>query len=372
MKKCTILLSVVVLLAMTTVAFATITPIVRINGNHYNQTSDGIPTVSLQMTTDETAPVDWWIICLTPTGYMWFSPYTWSWANGSAVSCQGNLVSLPQFNISTTGIDFTKAGTYTFYFGVDKKVDGKITGDSTVYFDALAVNVMPTGMQTSVTIYDNFQIIGFNLLTGNIGGFVVDGVARPIALSEIESVMEVSDRVGWTGNSVAITAFNPSGVVWISNTANSDKAQWVLKLTNGKFAWANLDEVVFAGKTFVRTADDLIQYGSYRKQTIYFANGQSYIDFGCNLTDGMVSHVNPSDISYVRWNSDATKWNVAATVWSVLQVDSSGNYYVSMTGMPKSDTGLFSVVLKNGSVVWLNIDSWLYSGATISGGMIKY
>jgi len=370
MKKSIVTVFVIcVFLSMTVAAFATTTMSILVNGKDHNQIwrpEYTAPGVEIEIQTDERGlSADWWLLCLTPSG--WKHYIATGWVDGIATTYTGGLFPF-KMSILTTGLDFTQPGTYTFYWGIDRKMDAQITAESLVY-NSIAVNVILTDKQVVISIFDNFQTIGFDLSTGAVNGFVADGVVRSIALSEIESVMEVSDRVGWTTNSVATVPFNPSGVTWIPNTANNDKAQWVLKLKSGKIAWLNLDQVVFAGKATTRTVTDLIQYGSYRTQTIYFANGQSYIDFACNLTNGMVSHVNPSDIAYVRWNSDSTGWNNSATATGKLSVDTSGNYYVQfLSGVVGS--GLFSVVLKDGSVVWLNIDSWVYGGAKIVGERI--
>ena len=371
MKKGILFVLVMIFLAMTVTAHsAVVTPTIFANGNHFNQIwrpEYTAPTVGIQMTTDQKKPVDWWLVCLTPSGWKHYD-LDGNWKDGLAVTYQGELFSFGQIALPVTGLDFSKPGTFTFYFEVDDRMNRERDGN--IYSASVSVNVIPTDKLVAITIYDTFQAIGFDLSTGAVNGFVADGVVRSIALSEIESVMEVSDRVGWTGNSIATSVFDFSGVVWIPNTANNDKAQWVLKLKSGKIAWLNLDQAVFAGKTIVRTADDLIQYGAYHKQTIYFASGQAYIDFACNLTDGFVSHVNPADISYVRWNSDSAGWNDFSQTWGVLQVDAGGNYFVHITTGSVTGSGLFSVVLRNGSVVWMNKDSWILSGAKLVGDRI--
>ncbi|MFZ2226050.1 MAG: hypothetical protein WA064_02580 [Candidatus Moraniibacteriota bacterium] len=371
MKKSIVsIVSAFVFLAIAVAAFATTTTSILVNGKDYNQVwrpECAAPSVEIEIQTDEVGvSADYWLLCLTPSGWKYYHSGYGYWFDGGYPACQGALYSFGKIDIPIAGLDFSQPGTYTFYWGIDNKMDGQITGESFVY-DSLSINVIPADKQIVITISDTFQTIGFDLSTGAVNGFVVDGVAQPIALSalSIESVMEVSDRVGWTDNSIATTAFDPGGVTWIPNTANNDKAQWVLKLKSGKIAWLNLDQVVFAGKPVVRTTDGLIQYGSYRTQTIYFASGQAYIDFACNLTDGFVSHVNPADIAYVRWSMDGTDWS-KSPVWGALQTDSSGNYYVQFfSGVTGS--GLFSAVLKNGTVVYMNKDSWALTGASLVG-----
>jgi len=354
-------------LSITVAAFATTVPTLNIQGTHSSyvwRPEYTSPVVSINIETDERGlSSDWWLLCLTPTGWKHYTAN--GWTDGVIVTYTGGLFSFAM-PILTTGLDFTQHGVFIFYWGIDKTMDAKITSSSLVY-DSLSVSVIPTNKKTIINLFDSFQVVGFDTTPGYIEGFVVDGVVRPIAFSEIESVMEVSDRVGWIGNSVAISAFSSS--VWIPNTANNDKAMWALSLFGGKTAWFNLDQAEFVGKTIVRTADDLIQYGNYAKQSISFANKQAYISFACNLTGGFVAHVNPSDIEKIKWNQDGTNWDQLGA-WGTLQADSSGNYFVSITNSSVVGSGLFSAILKNGTTVWINKDSWVLSGARIVGERI--
>lgn len=369
-----IVMAVFVFLAIAVAAFATTTTSILVNGKDYNQVwrpEYAAPSVEIEIQTDEVGiSADYWLLCLTPSGWKYYHPGYGYWFDGCYPAYQGSLYSFGQFNVLTSGLDLTEPGSYAFFFGIDKTMDSQITPEELAW-DMLLINVIPVDKQIVITVFDTFQIIGFDLSTGAVNGFVVDGVAQPIALSalSIESVMEVSDRVGWTDNSIATTAFDPGGVTWIPNTANNDKAQWVLKLKSGKIAWLNLDQVVFAGKPVVRTTDGLIQYGSYRTQTIYFASGQAYIDFACNLTDGFVEHVNPADIAYIKWNMDGTDWS-KSPAWSTLQVDASGSYFAYITNGAVTGSGLFSVVLKNDTVVYMNKDQWALIGAKLVGERI--
>jgi hypothetical protein len=370
MRKVFLFLAVVVIsLYITVAAFATTVPTLNIQGTHGNfvwrsEYAPPVVSISIETTEDERGKsADWWLLCLTPTG--WKHYIATGWVDGVATTYTGGLFSFAM-PIATTGLDFTQPGTFMFFWGIDRTMDGNITSSNLVY-DSLSVSVIPTGKKTVINLFDSFQVVGFDTTAGNVEGFIVDGVVRPIAFSEIESVMEVSDRVGWIGNSVAISAFSSS--VWIPNTANNDKAMWALSLFGGKTAWLNLDQVEFVGKTIVRTADDLIQYGNYAKQSISFANKQAYIAFACNLTDGFVAHVNPSDIEKIKWNQDGTNWDQLGA-WGTLQVDVSGNYFVSITNSSVVGSGLFSAVLKNGTTVWINKDSWNYNGAKIVGERI--
>ena len=370
MKKSFLFLTVFfVSLSIAVAAFATTTTTLNIQGTHGNfvwrpEYAPPVVSISIETTEDERGKsADWWLLCLTPTG--WKHYIATGWIDGVSTTYTGGLFSFAM-PIATTGLDFTQPGVFTFFWGIDRTMDGNITSSNLVY-DSLSVSVIPTGKKTIINLFNSFQVVGFDTTLGYIEGFIVDGVARPIAFSEIESVMEVSDRVGWIGNSVATSAF--SSVVILNNTANNDKAMWALKLFGGKTAWLNLDQVEFVGKTIVRTVDDLIVYGNYAKQSISFANKQAYIAFACNLTNGFVAHVNPSDIEKIKWNQDGTNWDQLGA-WGTLQADSSGNYFAGISNSSVVGSGLFSAVLKNGTTVWINKDSWVLSGAKIVGERI--
>lgn len=70
MKK-SIVIASIFFLAMTTVATATVTPTILINGNSFDQTwrsSYGAFNLSIKKETTETTSVDWWVLCLDPSG----------------------------------------------------------------------------------------------------------------------------------------------------------------------------------------------------------------------------------------------------------------------------------------------------------------
>ena len=363
MKKSIItVFAIFIFLSIAVAAFATVTPTLNIQGTHGSyvwRPEYSAPTVSIGMQTNETASADWWLLCLAPSGWKYYHPTYAYWFDGSYPAYQGKVFSFGQTTISTAGLDFTQSGSYIFFFGINT-VKGLV-------YDMLSVNVFPTGKTVMVTIFDSFQVVVFNKLSdGSIYGFSIGNDSRPIDPTRIKKVKEVSDRVGWTSDSVASTVYD-GGIVTIPITANNDRAEWVLELSNGDFAWANPDWTAFAGKSATWNATvGLFEYGNYQKQTVTFSSGVAYIDFACNLTDGLVSYVNPNDIAEVRWNSDATGWNEFSSIRGTLQVNSQGNYFVKLTGLPLGTTSmtasqLFSVVLKNGSIVWSNIDKWVYS-----------
>ncbi len=375
MKK-NIAMAIIAFLAMTTVATATVTPTILINGNSFDQTwrsSYGAFSLSIKMETTETASVDWWVLCLDPSGaWKHLDLASASWKDGIATIYQSELFSFGYVNVPLSGLDLSQSGKFVFFFGIDKSPDGQVSFDTLAY-SCVGIDINPSAKSTQVTIAENMQILNMTVSGGYVYGFVVNGKIIPIAVSEVKSVMEVSDRVGWTNNSIAVGSFDGSGVVNIPSTANNDKALWALKLSDGTVAWVNTDDTDFYGITPVtKTTDGLIEYGNYNAQKITIANGQAYLDFACNLTDGFVSHVDPANISYIRWNSDATGWNASATITGKLEKNTTGNYFVSIYSLPASDSGLFSVVLKDGTTVWMNIDKWKYSGAKISNGLINY
>jgi hypothetical protein len=373
MKKSIVsIVAVFVFLSMAVAAFATVTPTLNIQGTHGSyiwSTEYFAPSISIGMQTDEDVLADWWFLCLTPSGWKYYHSTYQYWFDGCYPVRQGSLYSFEQTVIPTAGLDFTQSGSYLFFFGADKTMNGQVDTESLAY-DIQSVNVFPgtEGETVLVTIFDSFQIMVFNRLSdGGIYGFSVDNDASPIDPAQVKKVKEVSDRVGWTDDSVATVDYDSNmAMVVIPSTANNDKCEWVLELYSGEFAWANSDNTAFAGKTATwNSVDGLFEYGNYKKQAVYFYdNGDVKIDFASNLTDGLCAHVNPADILEVRWNSDAVGWK--GEVSGTLQVDNQGNYYVLMSGLPTgiskmTASDLFSVVPKNGGdPIWANVDKWDY------------
>ncbi len=135
MKKIgTTIIAVFVFLAITVAAFATVTPTVLLNGG-INQICrlefTAATTLSIGLSTGESVPADWWLLCSAPDGtWKYFNLASGTWVNGVVVTYQGNLCPFGQAAIPMTGLDFSKLGTYNFYFAIDKCVDGKITTDN--------------------------------------------------------------------------------------------------------------------------------------------------------------------------------------------------------------------------------------------------
>lgn len=220
--------------------------------------------------------------------------------------------------------------------------------------------------------------INAHMLEIDVGDGIIKGVVNDVDIyvSDVDSVNFNSDRVGWKENSVAVAAFDSSGKVTIPNTASNDVGTWTLKLKNGNYAWFNVVQWEYAGKPWIKTADDLIEYGSYIDPTIEFAqSGQAVINFGSNVLCGlMVYGVNPANISWIQWNSDRVGWGDNSTAKETLQVNADGNYFV-VINVPDNDKGNFSVRLTNGHYVWFNIDMWNYSSNVVinhATGQIEY
>lgn len=226
-----------------------------------------------------------------------------------------------------------------------------------------------------ITLNDNSHILEVDVKDGIIKGVIND---TDIRVADVDSVNFNSDRIGWKENSVVVVPFNLSGNVTIPNTANNDTGAWTLKLKNGSYAWFNVDQWEYTGKPWIKTADNLIKYGSYTESTIEFVQpGQAVINFGSNVLCGLMAYgVNPASVSWVQWNSDRVGWNNNSTAKGELQVNANGNYFVVIV-VPNNDKGNFSVRLISGQYqyVWFNIDMWTYSTNAVldrSAGQIEY
>ena len=81
---------------------------------------------------------DWWLLANTPFGWYYYDYSATNWKPGKIVTRQGRLMDLnPKKVLNTSGL---KTGTYTFYFGVDTNMDGKVT-KSCLYYDEVKVTV---------------------------------------------------------------------------------------------------------------------------------------------------------------------------------------------------------------------------------------
>jgi|GEM_PF-2146973 hypothetical protein len=96
---------------------------------------------------------DWWVIARDPSyRYYFYNPNTDAWVP-KCLSCvplasyQGGLVNMGPYEVlnTTAGPQMSLApglpvGTYTFYFGVDLNMDGKLDMDQ-MYYDSVVVNI---------------------------------------------------------------------------------------------------------------------------------------------------------------------------------------------------------------------------------------
>ena len=81
--------------------------------------------------------VDWWCLADAPMG--WHYRDSVGWKPGVAVTYQGDLFKLPEYEVlNTSGLP---AGEYTFYFGVDGNANGII--DDPLYYDKVVVYIIP-------------------------------------------------------------------------------------------------------------------------------------------------------------------------------------------------------------------------------------
>ena len=113
---------------------ASAAPDIKVNGmdDTFTLTSNSSLTATIQMDAGEQTgePADWWIAANTPVGWFYYQyPGMWytlvNGVEGLAPAYQGNLFSLkdPLEILRVAGLP---VGAYTFYFGVDTKVNGLV------------------------------------------------------------------------------------------------------------------------------------------------------------------------------------------------------------------------------------------------------
>jgi hypothetical protein len=84
-----------------------------------------------------TANVDYWLAYKGPSGWVHYNNTTKTWESGLGVTHQGPLMDLNNKKVFQSKLS---PGNYTFYFGVDLTMDGKVT-KSSLYKDEVQVTV---------------------------------------------------------------------------------------------------------------------------------------------------------------------------------------------------------------------------------------
>jgi len=83
---------------------------------------------------------DWWVLAKTPMGWYYRDLSTYSWKPGQAVTKQGPLYAVSDYQVlNRSGL---QTGSYTFYCGVDLNMNGGISY-GTLYYDSVTVQVTP-------------------------------------------------------------------------------------------------------------------------------------------------------------------------------------------------------------------------------------
>ena len=116
---------------------------IRANGlsDTLNVTVDSKVSIEVELSPGEYTEqnADWWVLESTPSGTTnYYNLSAGAMVPGLSVTHQG-----PLFNLSTTNLlnsSDLSAGTHTFYFGVDLKMNGSLDMDS-IYYDWVTVNV---------------------------------------------------------------------------------------------------------------------------------------------------------------------------------------------------------------------------------------
>lgn len=98
--------------------------------------------ISLQSGCLEGQNADWWICGETPYGWISWDTRQNAWVGGRRVSYQRPLTDMPSEVVLQTS--HLNPGKYTFYFGVDTVVNGKVDRGS-LYFDGVAFTVPKSG-----------------------------------------------------------------------------------------------------------------------------------------------------------------------------------------------------------------------------------
>lgn len=105
-------------------------------------------SVSISLTAGSNLGVDcdWWVAAATPFGWFYFDVGTMSWTYAGAsytdlsFTYQGPLFDLSTFEV--LNMPGLPVGTYTFYFAIDKNMNGVIDFGE-LFFDSVVVNITP-------------------------------------------------------------------------------------------------------------------------------------------------------------------------------------------------------------------------------------
>jgi hypothetical protein len=206
-----------------------------------------------------------------------------------------------------------------------------------------------------------------------------------IDTTNVDRIVWNSDKVGWMDSSIMFTVLEQDSCSRFfgnfSNMPNADQGAISVRMKDGSHIWLNTDMWIIQGGTIIKTVTGakLIKYGDPLPPTMEFdcKNKSLRVKFNSDVLAGMVDlGIDPNKVTGIFWNSDLVGWLDGSDVSAPLQKDTSGNYFSYLTNMPDWDKGNVSVRLQDGSHRWINIDSWLYQGATVtldhSEGQLEY
>ena len=136
--------------SFTVMAAGGTNPVLNIKGNGLaNQVTlnpSSVLSIKVDMEPDSLlgCNADWWVVAATPWGHWYYYVYPNKWIDagtdlsGISSAYQGQLFDLPSFElIKTLGLP---KGIYTFYFGVDMKLNNLLDLDQ-LYYNKVDVNV---------------------------------------------------------------------------------------------------------------------------------------------------------------------------------------------------------------------------------------
>jgi hypothetical protein len=95
-------------------------------------------TVALQAGDLSSTNCDWWCVAQTPWDWYFYDYVTDQWLEGFRVTYGGPCEDLGPFEVLKTALP---EGAYTFYFGVDDRMNGSFDGNQ--YYDSVDVTVTP-------------------------------------------------------------------------------------------------------------------------------------------------------------------------------------------------------------------------------------
>lgn len=244
-------------------------------------------TVELNPGTYRDNNSDWWIAADTPLGWYYYDVIggSWSWISGFSVTCQGGLFDLTPFDV--LNISGLRTGTFTFYFGVDMTMDGKLDIGS-LYCDCVEVNIQSGNTSEAFYIYKNYRAVENNFIPS---GWMGD-------------ISAISFNDNWTsncysGSSCINISFEARGNNWAGVYWQDPENNWGYN-PNGGFDLTGCTKITFKARG--ENGGENIEFfagginGTYgdsfsKTSTAYISLTQDWQEFTIDLAGKDLSHV---------------------------------------------------------------------------------